>query len=275
MIVFINMVKVYCFCIFLIIPPLYLSADDNFIPEDLWVTRENGQPQIIFDFQGNNVTKKNGENGIIEKGIFKIEYVNNVPFLIINWQKGITNKYLMLVNENNFMLLYDRDNVEPLYTLYYCGKIIPHIVWYGQGLYDPNYITASSSLTENNISYPPSNINKIINKAWAEGVSGYGINETVTLVAGQMTRLYISIGYVSYSQPELYTENSRPKKIRVTINEKSIEIMLKDTPAYQTIDISAFDNTFITFTTIQILEVYPGKKYKDTCINSIINHFSQ
>jgi len=114
-------------------------------------------------------------------------------------------------------------------------------------------------------------INWRINSAWAEGVPGHGINETITFTGVQAIRFYISIGYVSYSRPELYTENSRPKKILVTVDGKSIELMLKDTPAYQTIDVDAFSSKV----TIQILEVYTGTKYEDTCINSIINHFSQ
>jgi hypothetical protein len=276
MVIFLNMVKkkYIIFTFLLIISTIYLSADDNFLPKDLWVTEDrNGSPEFVFNFQGNNVTKSLRLDEILDKGVFKIEYVNNVPFLIINWQKGITVRYLMLANENNFMLLYDRDNVRPLYTLYYYGKELPGVVWYGQALSNPINITASSILTENNITYPPSNMsNWRINSVWAEGVPGHGINETVTFYTVQAECLYISIGYVSYSHPELYMENSRPKRIRVTFGSGSKEIILKDTPAYQIID-NIYP--FSTKITIQILEVYTGTKYEDTCINSIINHFSQ
>ena len=75
------MVKVYRFCIFLIIPTIYLSADDNFIPKDLWITEDrNGSPDIIFNFQGDNVTKSRHLGEILDKGVFNIQYVNNVPF---------------------------------------------------------------------------------------------------------------------------------------------------------------------------------------------------
>jgi len=267
------MVKVYYFCIFLIIPTLYLSADDNFIPKDFWVTRgKEWEPKIIFDFKGNKITKSDLIKKTIDKGVFKIEYFSNVPFLIIDWQKGNSDKYLMLANENNFMLLYEKDNTEPLYELFYKGKEIPDVVWYGQSLGYPNNITASSTLSENNITYYPNNMCELrINCVWAEGVSGYGINEIITFNGVQAIRFYLSIGYVSYSRPELYMENSRPKRIRVTVDGKSIEVMLKDTPAYQEIDVSSFSSKV----TIQILDVYTGTKYEDTCINSIINHFSQ
>jgi hypothetical protein len=248
-----------------------LSANDTFIPKDLWADRGG----IVFDFQGNNVTRIHKTEGAlrIEKGVFKIEYNNNVPFLVINWQ-GAANKYLMLANENKFMLLYDRDGVDPLYTLFYAGKGLDSDSLFvstgSTSVGSVGNITASSTLTDNITSYPPGNISNLsLNKAWAEGVSGHGINETVSFNRWGWP-LAISIGYVSYSRPELYTANSRPKRIRVTSAGKSKEVTLRDTPAYQTIDLSGLPTSYESIITIQILEVYPGIKYQDTCINSIV-----
>lgn len=83
------------------------------------------------------------------------------------------------------------------------------------------------------------------------------------------TALHISIGFVSYERPYLYEENSRPRKLNISVAGKfSFTADLVDTPNFQTINLPQ------TFgrndeLVIEILEVYPGTKYEDTCINNI------
>lgn len=61
----------------------------------------------------------------------------------------------------------------------------------------------------------------------------------------------------------------RPKKLELFVKDKfCFEVELEDTPNYQTIDLPQrllSEDTLV----IKILDVYPGTKYEDTCINSI------
>ena len=74
---------------------------------------------------------------------------------------------------------------------------------------------------------------------------------------------------MTYNKPYLYKQNSRPKKIRLTAESLfSIEVDLIDTPNFQTIIFPVrLKNEILK---LEILEVYPGTKYEDTCINAIL-----
>ena len=82
--------------------------------------------------------------------------------------------------------------------------------------------------------------------------------------------LYISNGYVSYSNPGLYLMNSRIKKIRlrdVGTGEYK-DYIIADSPHFSKID--AYDVlTSRAGMEIEILEVYEGTIFEDTCINFI------
>jgi hypothetical protein len=249
-----------------------LSAQSTFVPQNEW--REGIGTGISFDFLGNYVIKSGAAVGggkFLNKGEFKIEYVNKVPFLIIDWLAGGSDRYMMLANDD-FMFLYDEANSEPVFRLlHYEYRVYEDFTeWHFRHISPVVNVTASSSLTENNINYSPDNINIKQNSVWADGVAGNGINERITFRTIQSHAIYISTGYVSYLKPNLYTENSRPKKIRVfSGDDPPFDVSLDDTPAFQRIN--AYGGTI----TIQILEVYPGTKYEDTCINSILYDFSQ
>jgi len=137
-----------------------------------------------------------------------------------------------------------------------------------------NWITASSSLTEGRILYSTDKLGFKIGECWVEGAEGYGIGETLTLTLHQIFNLYFSSGFVSFSRPHLYRENTRIKRIRVTNEEGESEvILLRDTPHFQELELE-MGLGFGVFK-IEILEVYPGTKYQDTCVNSILGLFSQ
>lgn len=138
-------------------------------------------------------------------------------------------------------------------------------------------------------------------KAWAEGVEGYGIGESITFYftegQGAIDEIIISNGYVK--TPKAYKENSRAKVLKLYHNGKHIaNLHLKDELADQhfklwtvfgSVDNSAFDNGnspnkinghYIgkngkaipqwTFK-FEIGDVYKGTKYDDTVISDI--HF--
>ena len=113
---------------------------------------------------------------------------------------------------------------------------------------------------------------------WCEGVQGQGIGERLEFslkknnsyaeVFGKQ-KIFISIGYVDYSRPDLYNANSRPKTLSVYINNTFYkDVRLEDTSEYQDL---LKGRTLAASDTIKLIikDVYPGEKYQDTCINDI------
>ena len=204
-------------------------------------------------------------------GTYALNVQDNITFLDVHFDNGNDEKWLILANGT-------------LCDIYKSGNFIPgnHIsgvtgsvnrtefisTWYGT-------VRASSYLTENSVSYSPDNI-KIdywTDKPWVEGAQGYGINEKIFFekgVAGGISGpMHISIGYVSYDKPYLYNQNSRPKTIKLSVEGKfSIIVDLKDTPHYQEVKLPS-DIYQEDVLILEILDIYPGTKYDDVCINTI------
>jgi len=137
--------------------------------------------------------------------------------------------------------------------------------------------------------------------AWVEGVNGYGIGEAVIIPCLNLKNpVEIWNGY-GKSQ-KLYRYNSRASKIKVSIIRakmdditqygtmyedvkiiSSIIVKLKDVNTYQKISIpnynvethfhEAFDKEieYAYFLGIEILDVYKGSKWDDTCISEVRN----
>jgi hypothetical protein len=204
-------------------------------------------------------------DGVEYNGTYTLEILDNITFLNMHFDSGNDEKWLILAN-GTLCDIYKSD-----------GKFIhgvtgsvnrDDIIWFC-----PEIVSSSSYLVDNNISYSPDNLgvyNKT-DKPWVEGVKGYGINEKIFFKKGSIHNgsMHISIGYVSYDKPYLYNQNSRPKKIKLSVGNKfSIIADLKDTPHYQEIKLpSNIDQEDILI--LEILEVYQGTKYEDTCINTI------
>lgn len=219
-------------------------------------------------FDGNNVEIGQEDmrtNNITSfKGVYEILEENKVPFIYFISEDGEKHNYLILKNDY-LCYVYKENGFNITYGMTGSSRRSEGL------LISAEEIAASSFLTEGNIAYAPSNIDLKyrLGIPWAEGIPGHGINETLTIRIGNIKRLYISIGYVSYQKPYLYEQNSRPKKLELFVKDKfCFEVELEDTPNYQTIDLPqrllSEDNLVI-----KILDVYPGTKYEDTCINSI------
>ena len=203
-------------------------------------------------------------------GIYNIENNNNINFLNIEWNNNQSEKYLVLYN-NNLCFLYKNNE-----NMHFRGFRITNAM---PGEFcasvDRNHIQieSSSHLTENGVIYSTGNLNEILDICWAEGVPGYGINETLFINTESypgVSSIHISIGYVSYDRTYLYNENSRPKRIELTVDNKySIIIDLDDTPNFQTVTLPETLNRN-EILKLRIIEVYPGTKYEDTCINMIL-----
>lgn len=115
--------------------------------------------------------------------------------------------------------------------------------------------------------------------AWVEGAKDNGIGEWVEFKiknhpgkkaeATTFWGLNISNGY--RKSKEIWKKNSRVKQLQMDINGKPrLLINLKDTMFNQNVSFKSFDikpGDVIRFT---IIGVYPGSKYKDTCITELI-----
>ena len=223
---------------------------------------------------------------VIKTGTYSIDHEYNIPFINFNWVDGTVDRYLMLATAE-LIVLYS-SNTEPTWVL--------RRGWegtYGEILTFFSYastIFASSTLKEGNLFYEASSerLGLNINRVWA--VEG-GIGESLYVELTRFKEFYISGGYVHFSRPYLFIQNSRPKKVRIYSNFNRTlfyDVELCDTPNFQVIipftdDIDSIEwkvldsatritpgNIRRTSLTIEILEVYPGTIYNHMCINSIV-----
>lgn len=107
--------------------------------------------------------------------------------------------------------------------------------------------------------------------AWVEGAEGDGIGEYLTLFAdvnAPVNGIKILNGY--NKDADIYAKNNRVEFVRITLSTGDIyETRLEDSyNTYTTVDFDGPKN--IEGMRIEILSVYPGNKYQDTCISEII-----
>lgn len=133
----------------------------------------------------------------------------------------------------------------------------------------------SSFLSERQAVYGSENLSTIEGLPWASG-NGYGINDVITISISRnnFEQLAFYNGFQSVTRSDLYTANSRVRKIRIKNIQTgdSKEVILRDTPEAQNItfnDLNISKSKNITLE-ITILEVYPGDRFKDLCIQAII-----
>jgi hypothetical protein len=205
-------------------------------------------------------------NNYNSSGTYFIKDEYGIPFIHVVFSDGTKEKWLMLYNDHVCYLYRSNDK------RYFFGVTGGSMRIESVFTYLDN-ITASSYLIEGSVSYFPSNAGQSdIGKPWLEGVEGQGIHEKLIFQQAvyNTEAIHISSGFVSFDRPQLYKQNSRPKKINVSVSGKfSYNAELEDTPNYQTIILPqklGFDDTLV----IEILDVYPGEKYDDTCINSVL-----
>lgn len=192
-----------------------------------------------------------------KKGMYKIKLDNGREF------SALVSKY--------YLVLYEAGENEP----YFVGGVGISV----EATYPIYKIESSSFLTEKNISYTSKNLDNLnLDSPWVEGVEGYGIGETLTLKTNMPGIAFFS-GYFSMKNPSLYEKNSRVKKVRFTYIEGKRELIwnFEDTAGGQQIDLSElfkYDGKTTATIVMEILEVYKGTKYADTCINSMFTGFS-
>ncbi len=135
--------------------------------------------------------------------------------------------------------------------------------------------------------------------AWVEGVKGYGIGEVLIVPCLDLTKpVEIWGGYGKSTKS--FTTNSRPKTIRLIIIQAQMDgatqygsvyknlqmvsqniVELEDINNYQSLNIPYYKPTtykkedaeelYNYFLGIEIVDVYKGSKWDDTCISEIRN----
>jgi hypothetical protein len=139
-------------------------------------------------------------------------------------------------------------------------------------------ITASSYLQSNSktLTYGPENIHDLdFQNAWVQGVEGVGIGEYIVFHFGKyipdIKKIVFANGYVK--SDKTYRENSRPKRIKMYVNDNPYAVLnLQDIRREQIFIFEPIDISECTLK-FEILEVYKGDKYEDTSISEI--YFSE
>ena len=212
--------------------------------------------------------------------------IDNNQMIIIDNDLGINNEYqfkqrniysieFLKVNKTlSFLSLHSDD----LIVLYSPIKRNPYFIGTNMAFhhnieriytFEQSSLQGTSFLREGQVSYKVENLgNYDLDKPWATNRNN-GIGEQIYIANSVLSNLYISIGYVSMDKPYLYKENARPKNIKVTDLTNNITqiLELKDTPNPQKIILGKSMERKIV---IEIMDIYPGTKYKDLCINFII-----
>ena len=208
-----------------------------------------------------------------ETGTWNIIKEKELDYIYLKSETGFTyQKKLGILYSRRRLYLYDLKN-----QLFFDGndsfKRAETMPWV-------DTVKTSSFLIEGDIEYTGNNLYPVYmkdsNLPWVEGVKGPGIGEWVEMklksIGYPVSSFLISNGYVDFGKPYLYDFNSRVKRLRITSKELNIDfkVELEDTPNFQEIhlpkEITELETTF-RFT---IMEVYPGTKWEDTCLNLII-----
>ncbi len=156
-------------------------------------------------------------------------------------------------------------------------------------------VTATSELKEDSTTYSARNLmDNNCKTAWVEANAGFGKNERIKInVTGILSQVLIVNGF--RKSEKTYYENNRVKKIAFYVDDVRLgEITFPDRPYHQVSMSNILDegelincnseffkktsdktlssaNAFVPENriVIEILEVYPGTKYNDTCISDI------
>jgi hypothetical protein len=196
-----------------------------------------------------------------------IEYQDSLIDLYQKYQEGKLG--MNDVNQAEREELEAIDNFGPsLYTL------LPGCSWYCGANYR---VECSSSLSPDaGYNYDCQNLSNFsLRDAWIEGESGYGIGQRIQFTFPprhpRITELWIANGYVK--DEKTYYINSRVSKLLMRKNGKDYAIIkVLDRHAMQKVkfkDIIEMSEAHHTIIEFEILEVYEGRKYKDTAITQI------
>lgn len=107
------------------------------------------------------------------------------------------------------------------------------------------------------------------NTAWSEGASGHGIGEWVKFGFDEPKKLKVINIVGGYAKTDkIFKINNSVKKVKIIFSDGKSQIAnLKKSKDFQKILIDR--DTPTNFVKLEIMDVYKGTKYKDTCISEI------
>lgn len=172
------------------------------------------------------------------------------------------------LDKKNLIILYtyNKTLAQLIYPLCFSSKVTE---------YSFNNYSSSSFLTEGKIVYKADNLHDIAGIPWTSG-KGYGIGDKIVINLDVRSNLSFAFynGFQSEQKTYLYKSNSRVKKMKITCiqTRKSVLIDLKDTNKKQIILLDEIIDDYgeVVDIELEILDVYPGSKYKDVCIQAIL-----
>lgn len=212
-----------------------------------------------------------------ERGSFFLEQKEKISYINLKVDGDIEKEYQFgVLNSRRRLFLYDRD------ILRFCSEE----GWNWDG-FTPNIyaVRTSSYLIEQNMLYDGKSFIIYKEKSrllpWIEGVSGSGEGEWIELdINGNpvldekyyepVKSLLVANGYISFENPSLYAKNNRVKGYRITSDKLAVPIIgeLVDIPALQEIVLPDAVPCPATLR-FEIISVYKGDIYDDTCISLI------
>lgn len=160
-------------------------------------------------------------------------------------------------------------------------EVMPGCSWYCGGFVS-GFNSSSTLATYKDIIYSADKAHDFdVTTAWVEGKADFGVGEFIeysfdmTTVKEKhqlgITKIILANGYKKTKKT--WEENSRVKKIKMYVDNKPFgQLELLDSFEFQTIDIGKIilPTQKVMKLKFEIVEVYPGTKYKDTAISELL-----
>ena len=236
----------------------YGVFDDGHNGGDSILTLKNGVMHISIenDVYSGLKFEMNKEAELINVGPFYILNTNEKKWLFLLWEKGF-----FISDDNGYYSFFSRKSQTRTMPI------------------DNTWIISSKSfLREGKTEYNAGNLMSSVGLPWASG-NGFGIGDRLVIdINGVDLPMLILNGYIALNKPNLYFENSRLKTFRLTSkkNGRSKTVNIADNAIFQKIEIGDIlqKNCSDEQIFLDVIAVYPGNKYKDLCIKTIIPDFS-
>lgn len=183
-------------------------------------------------------------------------YAHGVRFIEYGENYGRT--WLALYNDR-LMLLYDRDHKRPYFFGVTTGARSVELYR------SPDGLEASSHLVEGTTVYDAAHLEDgVLGRPWVEGVAGVGLGQWLQFERlPQETAIVWYGGFTSYAKPHLFRQNARPRRIRVSGNDRWRTVSLPDSPDPVHVHVPDELGALIRIT---IEAVYRGTRWEDTCV---------
>lgn len=104
--------------------------------------------------------------------------------------------------------------------------------------------------------------------SWQEGVSGYGINESVSFSFDDLHKVkYIAFKLGNWKNDKYYYGNAKPKTINLVFGDYSGQVTFTGERKVEWVEVSPSVNA--DSMRLELKDVYPGTSWEDTCISEV------